>query len=177
MSQKQHEIEALLEPAVQALGLELLGCEYAAGSSNALLRLYIDAADRPVNIDDCEAVSREVSALLDVHDPIDGHYTLEVSSPGIERPLFRPAHFARFAGEPAKVTVELPIDGRRRFHGRIVRVDGDDIVIDQDGAEVVIPHAAISKARLAPVFEAPAKPGRKPAGKGGTKPGRPPARG
>ncbi|MCI1730792.1 MAG: ribosome maturation factor RimP [Chiayiivirga sp.] len=168
MSQKQHEIEALLAPAVQALGLELLGSEFSAGNASALLRLYIDARDRAVNLDDCEAVSREVSALLDVHDPIDGNYTLEVSSPGIERPLFKPEHFARFAGEPAKVTVDLPIDGRRRFHGPILRVEGDEIVLEQDGIEVRVPHPNIIKARLAPVFEAPAKPGKKP----GQKPGR-----
>ena len=168
MSQKQHEIEALLSPAINALGLELLGSEYSAGVSSALLRLYIEAKDRPVNIDDCEAVSKEVSALLDVNDPIEGHYTLEVSSPGIERPLFTPAHFERFVGEPAKVTVDLPIDGRRRFHGPILRVEGDVIVLDQDGAEVRLAHANVIKARLAPVFEAPAKPGKKP----GQKPGK-----
>jgi ribosome maturation factor RimP len=162
MTQKQHEIESLLAPAIRALGLELLGSEYLAGSSSALLRLYIDAADRPVNLDDCEAVSREVSALLDVHDPIDGNYTLEVSSPGIARPLFRPEHFSRFVGEPAKVNVDLPIDGRRRFHGRIVGVEGDEITIEQDGAPVRIPHPNIIKARLAPVFEPPAKPGKAP---------------
>ena len=162
MSQKQHEIENLLAPAIQALGLELLGVEYSAGSSSALLRLYIDAADHPVNLDDCEAVSREVSALLDVHDPIDAQYTLEVSSPGIERPLFRPEHFARFAGELARVSVDLPVDGRRRFHGRILRVEGDEIVLEQDGNEVRLPHANISKARLAPVYEPPAKPGKGP---------------
>jgi ribosome maturation factor RimP len=162
MSQKQNEIESLLAPAVQALGLELLGAEYSAGSASALLRIYIDAPGRPVTIEDCEAASREVSALLDVHDPIEAHYTLEVSSPGIERPLFRPQHFARFAGEPAKVTVDLPVDGRRRFHGRILRVEGDEIVMEQDGIEVRLPHANISKARLAPVFEPPAKPGKAP---------------
>lgn len=162
MSGKQQEIESLLAPAIQSLGLELLGAEYAAGSSSALLRLYIDAPDRPVNLDDCEAVSREVSALLDVHDPIEGHYTLEVSSPGIERPLFRPEHFARFAGEIAKLTVDLPVDGRRRFHGRILRVEGDTIVMEQDGAEMHVPHPNITKAKLAPVFEPPAKPGKKP---------------
>jgi ribosome maturation factor RimP len=167
MSQKQHEIEALLAPAIQSLGLELLGSEYAAGSSSALLRLYIDAPDRPVNLDDCEAVSREVSALLDVHDPIEGHYTLEVSSPGIARPLFKPEHFARFAGEVAKVTVDLPVDGRRRFQGPILRVEGDEIVLEQDGGEVRIPHASITKARLAPVFEAPPKPGKAPKNKPG----------
>jgi ribosome maturation factor RimP len=174
MSQKQNEIEALLAPAVQALGLELLGAEYSAGVSSALLRLYIDAPGRPVNIEDCEAVSREVSALLDVNDPIESHYTLEVSSPGIARPLFRPAHFARFIGEPAKVTVDLPIGGRRRFQGAIRAVEGDEIVLEQDGQDVRIPHANITKARLAPVFEAPAKPGKSPNKKGGAPKAKPP---
>ncbi len=162
MSQKQTEIETLLAPAVNALGLELLGVEYSAGVSSALLRLYIDAPDRAVNVEDCADVSREVSALLDVHDPIDAHYTLEVSSPGIERPLFKPEHFERFVGTPAKVTVDLPINGRRRFHGPIMAVEGDEIVIEQDGAPARIPHPNIQKARLAPVFEAPAKPGKAP---------------
>ena len=165
MSNKQHEIEQLLGPAIGTLGLELLGTEYSAGVSSALLRIYIDAPGRPVTIEDCEAASREVSALLDVHDPIDGHYTLEVSSPGIERPLFRPEHFARFAGEPVKVTVDLPIDGRRRFQGVVLRVEGDEIVVEQDGREVRIPHANVIKARLAPVFEPPAKPGKAPSKK------------
>ena len=172
MSQKQNEIENLLAPAIEAIGLELLGAEYSAGVSSALLRIYIDAPGRPVNIEDCEAASREISALLDVHDPIESHYTLEVSSPGIERPLFRPEHFARFAGEPAKVTVDLPVDGRRRFHGRILRVEGDEIVLEQDGAEVRLPHPNISKARLAPVFTPPPKPGKatkKPTGKSNAK--------
>ena len=165
MSQKQHEIEALLSPAVTALGLELLGSEYSAGNASALLRIYIDAPGRPVNLDDCEAVSREVSALLDVNDPIEGHYTLEVSSPGIARPLFKPEHFARFVGGEAKVTVDLPIDGRRRFHGVVLRVEGDEIVVEQDGREARIPHANVIKARLAPVFEPPAKPGKAPSKK------------
>jgi len=165
MSQKQHEIEALLSPAVEALGLELLGVEYSAGNANALLRLYIDHAGRPVTIEDCEAVSREVSGLLDVHDPIDAHYTLEVSSPGIERPLFKPEHFAKFVGTPAKVTVDLPIENRRRFQGAILAVEGDEIVLDQDGRAVRIPHSGITKAKLAPVFETPTRPGKKAAGK------------
>ena len=169
MSQKQIEIEAMLAPAVTALGLELLGSEYSAGNASALLRLYIDAPGRAVNVEDCAAVSREVSALLDVNDPIDGHYTLEVSSPGIERPLFRPEHFARFIGEQAKVTVDLPIDGRRRFQGAIVRVEGDEIVMQQDGREVRIPHPNVTKARLAPAFEAPARPGKAPRKKPGSR--------
>src|SRR5687768_165306 len=132
---KNDDIANLLEPVVAALGLELLGVDYAPSRGNSLLRLYIDAPERPVDLDDCEAVSREVSAVLDVNDPISGHYTLEVSSPGIDRPLFTPAHFARFAGANVKLQVNVPVGGRRRFQGPIRSVDGDTIVVAQDGTD------------------------------------------
>lgn len=162
MSQIETVIEDLLTPAVSALGLELLGVEFSAGSHQALLRVYIDVEGRPVNIDDCEQVSREVSALLDVHDPIEAHYTLEVSSPGLDRPLFKPAHYARFIGEQVKITLDLPQDGRRRFQGRILGVEGEAISVEQDGNPVVLSWGNIQKAKLAPVFEAPPKPGKAP---------------
>lgn len=162
MSQIETDIEDLLAPAVSALGLELLGVEFSAGSHQALLRLYIDVEGRPVNIDDCEQVSREVSALLDVHDPIEANYTLEVSSPGLDRPLFKPAHYARFIGEPVKITLDLPQDGRRRFQGRILGVEGETITVEQDGKPVALSWGNIQKAKLAPVFEAPPKPGKAP---------------
>src|SRR5690606_18611694 len=116
MTDKANEIAALLAPTVQSLGLELLGAEYLPSPGGAVLRLYIDVAadeSRTVGIEDCEAVSREVSAQLDVADPISGHYTLEVSSPGVDRPLFTPAQFAQFIGQDAKATLKLPQDGRR----------------------------------------------------------------
>jgi ribosome maturation factor RimP len=168
MTQLRTDIETLLTPAVDALGLELLGIEFSAGPASALLRIYIDHHDRFITVEDCEAVSREVSALLDVHDPIDANYTLEVSSPGIDRPLFKPAHFERFVDAEVKITLDLPQDGRRRFQGVITGVEGDTIVIEQDGQRVEIAHPSIQKARLVPDFEKPAKPGKgaaKPAGR------------
>jgi ribosome maturation factor RimP len=90
------EMTALLAPAIGDLGLELVGIEFSPGHGGSLLRVYVDVADRPVTIDDCERASREISALLDVNDPVAGRYTLEVSSPGLDRPLFTPAHFERF---------------------------------------------------------------------------------
>ena len=165
MTQLRTDIETLLTPAVTALGLELLGVEFSAGPASALLRLYIDVPDRYITVEDCEAVSREVSALLDVNDPIDANYTLEVSSPGLDRPLFKPEHFARFIDAQVKITLDLPQDGRRRFQGPILRVDGDTITVEQDGAPVALPHANIQKARLVPDFEKPAKPGKTPARK------------
>ena len=159
MSGKANEISALLAPTVESLGLELLGVEYLPAPVGALLRLYIDvpegAADaagepRSVGIEDCESVSREVSAQLDVADPISGHYTLEVSSPGVDRPLFTVAQFARFAGEEAKATLKLPQEGRRRLQGRIARTEGDAVVFDVDGNDFAVAIDNIEKARLVP---------------------------
>jgi len=155
VTDKADEIAALLAPTVESLGLELLGIEYLPASGGATVRLYIDvpqneADARNVGIEECEAVSREVSAQLDVEDPITGNYTLEVSSPGLDRPLFGAAQFARFLGESAKVVLKLPQDGRRRFQGRIVRVDGNVIIFAIDNAEVEIDAANIDKAKLMP---------------------------
>ncbi|GHA71194.1 ribosome maturation factor RimP [Cognatilysobacter bugurensis] len=168
MTDKATEVSQLLAPTVSALGLELLGVEYLPGSGSAVLRLYIDvpAAEegRAVTIEDCEAVSREVSAQLDVEDPISVHYTLEVSSPGLDRPLFGAAQFERFVGESAKLTLRVPQDGRRRFSGRIVRVDGGTITFDMDGTEFTVAADNIDKARLVPDWAAlglaPSKPGK-----------------
>lgn len=163
MMDKANEIAALLAPTVTSLGLELLGAEYLPSPGGAMLRLYIDVpADsagegeepRAVTIEDCEAVSREVSAQLDVEDPISSHYTLEVSSPGIDRPLFGAAQFARFVGESAKVALRLPQDGRRRLQGAITRVEGEDITFNVDGNELVVRADNIEKARLVPDWAA-----------------------
>ena len=165
MSDKASEIAGLLAPTVQALGLELLGVEFSASAGNALLRLYIEAPDRHVAIEDCETVSREVSALLDVNDPISSQYTLEVSSPGIDRPLFTQAHFQRFIGEQVRVNLRLPQEGRRRLQGRIVAIDGGCVAIAEEGkAEPFkVAHENIEKARLVPDLAAlglvPVKPG------------------
>lgn len=159
---RNEELTELLAPVVADLGLECLGVEYSPSHGNSLVRIYIDAADRPVTVDDCELVSRQVSATLDVNDPIQGRYTLEVSSPGLDRPLYTPAHFARFAGETAKVEVNLPIDGRRRFQGPIRAVEDETVVLEQDGTLVRIAHANIHKAKLVPQFAAaPGNKGRK----------------
>ncbi|MEO6154141.1 MAG: ribosome maturation factor RimP [Thermomonas sp.] len=160
MTDKAEDIARLLAPTVTSLGLELLGIEYLPAPGGALVRLFIDmpqAEDsgveieqRSVGIEDCESVSREVSAQLDVEDPITGNYTLEVSSPGIDRPLFGAAQFARFIGDSAKVTLKLPQDGRRRLQGAILRVEGETIVFGVDNAEFVVDAENIDKARLIP---------------------------
>jgi len=150
MTGKTEELIELLSPIVASLGLELLGIEFAPTSGSALLRLYIDVEGRHVGIEDCEAVSREVSATLDVNDPIASQYTLEVSSPGIDRPLFTVAQFARFLGEQAKVSLRLPQEGRRRLQGRIVSADGASVLLEVEKREFVVAHENIEKARLVP---------------------------
>ena len=161
MADKATQIAALLAPTVEALGLELIGVEYLPAPGSALLRLYIDvpqadaSSGRMVGIEDCESVSREVSAQLDVEDPISSNYTLEVSSPGVDRPLFTAAQFARFVGEEAKVTLKLPQDGRRRLQGRIVGVEGESIRIEAEGTGgqkmmVDVAMGNVEKARLVP---------------------------
>jgi ribosome maturation factor RimP len=155
------ELTQLLMPVVADLGLECLGVEYSPSHGNGLVRVYIDAPQRAVTVDDCEAVSRQVSATLDVNDPIPGRYTLEVSSPGLDRPLYTPEQFARFAGQAAKVEVNLAIAGRRRFQGPIRAVNGNTISLDQDGVEVQIAADNIHKAKLVPRYDEPAgKPGK-----------------
>lgn len=160
MSEKTSEIAQLLGPTVESLGLELLGVEYLPAPGGATLRLYIDAPaaaggdGRAVTIEDCESVSREVSAQLDVEDPISGNYTLEVSSPGLDRPLFAPAHYARFLGEEAKVALKLPQDGRRRLQGRIVRVEDATVTFDVDGTGFAVAVDNIERARLVPDWAA-----------------------
>ncbi|HET7174917.1 MAG TPA: ribosome maturation factor RimP [Gammaproteobacteria bacterium] len=137
----------LLEPAIEALGYELVELEFPPH----LLRIYIDR-EGGVTVDDCEVVSRQVSAVLDVEDPIPGAYTLEVSSPGLDRPLRKEADFARFAGERAKVELVLPKDGRRRFTGTLKGCEAGEVLIEVDGADHRLPLADIDKARLVPEF-------------------------
>lgn len=154
MSNRTTDIAAMLTPSVEALQLELLGVELAASGAHALLRLYIDAPGRAVVIEDCEAVSREVSAVLDVNDPIASQYTLEVSSPGIDRPLFTAEQFAKHIGARVKLTLQIPLDGRRRLQGVIAKVEGDDITLRVDTVDMALQHENIEKARLVPDWTA-----------------------
>jgi ribosome maturation factor RimP len=166
---KREEIENLVAPVIADLGLECLGIEFVPSGGNALLRIYIDVDGRLVTIEDCEAASREVSATLDVNDPIGTRYTLEVSSPGIERPLFKPAHYQRFVGSEIKLETHLPVSGRRRWRAKLAAADDTGIVLLQDGVEFRMSYTDVLRARL--VDETLALPPAKP-GKSG-KPGKP----
>jgi ribosome maturation factor RimP len=146
---QRDSLAALLAPVVEGLGYELWELEYSPARGNALLRLYIDAAPG-ITLEDCERVSRAVSERLDVDDPIPGHYTLEVSSPGLDRPLRTAAQFARYAGEPVYVETVTAVDGRRRFQGRLVSAGAEAIEVEVDGRHWTLPIGDIRRARLAP---------------------------
>lgn len=142
-------IEALIEPAVTALGYELVGVEYAPLGHGGVLRIYIDKPGG-VTLDDCARASHQVSGVLDVEDPIHSHYDLEVSSPGVERPLFRAEHYARFAGSRARIRTFAPIEGQRNFSGVLQGVSGAEVVLEEDGRVVRVALSNIAKAHLAP---------------------------
>jgi ribosome maturation factor RimP len=145
------ELAKLLEPVVERLGYELVDLEVRLGG-NGLVRLYIDQSDG-VDLEDCENVSRAVSALLDVEDPLPGNYNLEISSPGLDRKLTKVEHFQRFKGETVKVQTRFPIEGRRRFRGTLVSSDDENIVVEVDGESHSLPLKTIDTARLVPVVE------------------------
>ncbi len=139
---------ALIEPVLAHLGYELVELEYAAGRSQAVVRIFIDKP-AGITVDDCERVSREVAALLDVEDPIPTAYTLEVSSPGFDRVLRTPAHFERFAGSRVFVELKAPRAGRKRYTGMLQAVTATGIELEVDRQKVEIAFEEIGKARLA----------------------------
>jgi ribosome maturation factor RimP len=146
------KLTALLQPLVADLGYEFVGLEFSSNPKNPVLVLYIDKPEG-IAVQDCELVSREVAALLDVEDPIAGHYVLEVSSPGLDRPLFTLEQFERFCGEQVQISLYAPAAGRRKFKGRILGVSDAKVVIEQDGVEVTLEHGNIAKARLVPDYD------------------------
>ena len=143
------DLFAMLEPTIEGLGYELSDLEMRVGGKGGFVRLFIDHPDG-IGLEDCEAVSRAVSALLDVEDPIPGHYNLEVSSPGLDRKLTKNEHFQRFAGETVKIQTRFPVEGRRRFRGTLVSSDEQNIVVEVDGEPHELPLATIHTARLVP---------------------------
>ena len=147
MTRRERELEAMLTSTVRALGCEIWGIEYRPRGRNSSLKLYIDSPDG-IGIDDCERVSRQVSALLDVEDPIIHSYRLEVSSPGIDRVLFHREQYLANVGERVDVRLAFPFDGRRRLAGRLAGVEGDDVVVELEDHEVVLPFEQIQRARL-----------------------------
>ena len=151
MATIREKLHVLIAPVVEGLGYELVGIEYLPQGKHSLMRIYIDQEDG-VTLEDCEQVSRQVSAVLDVEDPVNGQYSLEVSSPGLERPLFVEEHYTRFAGNQVFVRTSFPLDGRRKFEGILKGVDGEDVVVEIGEGTFRIPLVQIDKAHLIPDF-------------------------
>ena len=154
----QDDLSRLIRPVVETMGFEYVGLDYLSNPKNRLVRIYIDREPEGISIDDCADVSSEVSACLDVEDPISGHYSLEVSSPGVERPLFEPAHYRRFLGERARVQLFAPMDdshgSRRKLVGRILEADDSQVVMEVDGDRVAVSFNDIRRANLKPDMDA-----------------------
>lgn len=145
-----HSLHTLIAPTVIALGYELIGVEkLPQGRKGSLVRVIIDTPEG-ITLTDCERVSYQVSGLLDVEDPIPGHYTLEISSPGIDRPLVTLEHYTRFIGQTVSIRLSRPLDTRRNFTGQLQKVEGETIILLCDGTEYCLPYNAIEKARLVP---------------------------
>ena len=149
MGKASDRLVAIIEPAITALGYELVGIEYMSQGRHSLLRIYIDS-DAGINVDDCANVSHQVSAVLDVEDPIQGEYTLEVSSPGLDRPLFTAAHFQRYSGEQVDIRMHVYIDGRKKFKGLLKGIDNGQVLVEVDGNVYELPLEDIEKAKLVP---------------------------
>ena len=142
----------MLEPGITSMGYELVGVEFqTGGKSGGLLRVYIDS-EAGISAEDCQKVSYQVSGVLDVEDPIPGHYTLEISSPGLDRMLFREQDFERFAGQLIKLRTAYPIEGQRKFKGRLLGLQGENVVFEQDDMEICMPFDQIEQARLVPEY-------------------------
>ena len=152
MVQVVQQLHGMIEPVIVSMGYELVGIEYLPGKNTSTLRLYIDN-EKGITLDDCSAVSHQVSGVLDVEDPLAEHYTLEVSSPGLDRPLFKLAHYEMFLGQKVKLRLRIPQDSRRKFSGVIKSVDDNEIcLLTDDGSEFRFDIDLIEKANLVPEF-------------------------
>lgn len=160
----------MIRPVVEGLGYECWGIEYLSQGKHSILRIYIeslagpkelqqdDSEDQPesesgIELGDCEKVSRQLSGVLDVEDPISGDYTLEVSSPGMDRPLYELSHYERFKGHHAALKLRMPFEGRRKFNGILNGVEGSDVVLLVDEEEFLLPIEGIEKANIVPQFD------------------------
>lgn len=152
MTSKLEQLQDMLTPVVEALGYECWGIEFISQGRHSVLRVYIDHEDG-VLIDDCEKVSRQLSAVMDVEDPISSEYTLEVSSPGVDRQLFTLEQFARYVGEQVKIKLRSPIEERRNYQGLLRSVEDQDVVVQVDEYEYLLPIDLIEKANILPTFE------------------------
>ena len=151
MASKHDTLVKLLTPVVESLGCELWGLEYMSQGRHSTLRLYIESPDG-IGLEECEKVSRQVSSVMDVEDPITGEYSLEVSSPGLDRPLYSLEQFQRYIGERLSVKLRSAFDGRRKFSGQLKGIENEEIILVVDGHEYLLPIELIEKANIVPRF-------------------------
>ncbi|AOW78133.1 MAG: ribosome maturation factor RimP [Colwellia sp.] len=147
MAKFEHKLTDMLRPAVEEVGKELLGIEYISAGNNSVLRLFIDH-ENGIDVDDCAEVSRQVGAILDVEDPIGSEFNLEVSSPGLDRPLFDKPHYEAVIGEIIEVKLSIPLNGRRKFKGRLAAVENDTLVVTVDSEDYELVLGNIVKGNL-----------------------------
>ena len=143
------QLDDLIQPVVEALGCELWGIERLSMGRHSTLKIFIDSP-KGIDVDDCARVSRQVSSLLDVEDPFGSRYTLEVSSPGLDRRLFYLEQYKAFVGEELSLKLKRPYEGRRKFVGQLRGVEGDEIVIGKDDEEILFPFEEIERANVVP---------------------------
>ncbi|HDY7422504.1 TPA: ribosome maturation factor RimP [Vibrio vulnificus] len=151
MTGLERQLTEMLESAVVVSGYELVGLEFIRAGEHSTLRIYIDH-ENGITVEDCAEVSHQVSAVLDVEDPISVAYSLEVSSPGLDRPLFKPAHYEQFIGQEVNVVLKMAVANRRKWKGEIHSVDGEAITLTVDGQQEEFALSNISKANLIPKF-------------------------
>lgn len=151
MAKFEQKLTDLLRPAVEETGKTLRGIEYISAGNNSVLRLFIDH-ENGINVDDCAEVSRQVGAILDVEDPISSEYSLEVSSPGVDCPLFEMAHFQEVVGETINVRLSMPLNGRRKFKGPLVAIENDNLIVEVDSIDYELAISNVDKANLVAKF-------------------------
>jgi ribosome maturation factor RimP len=147
VASKGQQITAMLEPTIEALGFDLWGVEYMSQGKHSVVRVYIDGPNG-INVDDCAAVSGQAGSVLDVENPVTGEYTLEVSSPGMDRLLFKLEQFPAYVGEVLELRLRTAFEGRRKFKGVLKGIEGGDVVLHVDDHEYLLPYSAIEKARV-----------------------------
>jgi len=151
LAKQEFQLESIIAKAVEVTGFELWGVEFVRAGKHSILRVYIDHPDG-ITVDHCAEVSRQVSAILDVEDPISNEYTLEVSSPGLDRLLFKIEHYAAYENHKVDLKTKMPINGRRKFKGLLKGIEDDSVVIEVDREEYAIPIKNIDKAQVVPQF-------------------------
>ncbi|MEA2120030.1 ribosome maturation factor RimP [Halovibrio sp. HP20-50] len=152
MATKHAALHALIEPIVASMGFELWGIDHLSQGKNSRLVIYIER-ESGVSVEDCADISRQVSAVMDVEDPIAGEYRLEVSSPGMARPLYSLDQFTRFQGHHVALKLRTAFDGRRKYQGLLVGVEGDEVLLQMDGEEYCFPIESIDSAHIVPQFD------------------------